>query len=154
MLTPSGSAERTVWRIPRRSSTAGATALAAPFAQSITTSWPKRLAARDDSDEVLGIGLERVRVRLERAEPGSGEDAALAPRWLAVRRARPFAGASRPSRRSSSSWMAISSSVGELGAAGPEQLDAVVAEGVVRGRDHRGRDPAVGREPGEARASG
>ena len=40
--------------------------------------------------------------------------------------------------------------VGQLEAAGREELDAVVGERVVRGRDHRRRAAALGREQGDA----
>ena len=113
---------------PRRSKTPGATAEAAPLAQSSTTAQAVEPAAlerrprggRRSASTAAGLGGEPSRRRRRSGRAGGR------------------AGVARAAASSSSSTAASASS-GSLVPPGAEQLDAVVGEGVVRGRDHRRR---------------
>ena len=137
MLVPSGLARRcAVTSAPSAANTPGATLEAAPLAQSSTTRRPS--SRRPSSDGPPGGSGRR------RPPPASRDDASRPRgRWARPRPVDPGSGRARPRSAASTSTV-------ELGAAGAEQLDAVVVEGVVGGRDHRRRQPralGAGRPP-------
>ena len=105
----------------------GASADAAPLAQSTTTRSP---SSRRPSSE-------RPRGGRRRRRPGSGSSAQPSH---AVRRSGAPGPVPGPGSRSSSASMAASIGSVSFGPAGGEQLDAVVGEGVVGGGDDRRRD--------------
>ena len=133
------------WRArprPRRARTSGATVDAAPLAQSTTTRMPVEVASLEHV-RPDGRRSRRARVGLVRQPPDTVADGR--------RRRRPPRGSST---RPSSSSMAASVASGSLSAPGREELDAVVGEGVVRCRDHRGRTAPLRRRARPPRAWG
>ena len=90
---------------------------------------------------------DRQVVDVGRPETGLGPDSCPTP-WPSRRRG-PLTVGSRT--RSSSSSMAASVSALSLVPTGGEQLDAVVGEGIVGGRDHRRGDVPLRRQPGQGR---
>ena len=133
MLTPSGSQAVISCSMPSCAKTSGATVEAAPLAQSTST---------------RSVG------HLDRRAAAAGDPGRIA---LARRRR---AGATRPRRRRSAAARsslhqrldAVLFLVLELEPVRAEQLDAVVGEGVVRGRDDGAEARALlAHEPGDAR---
>ena len=127
MFTPSGSAGRSTSPPPRaRRRPPGRRSLAAPLAQSSTTDSPSSRRPLEGRRQVVGVVV---------AAPGSAPSRRPAAHGRAAgrRRGRPASGLElgldRPPPTSAVS----------LVPPGAEELDAVVGEGVVGGRDHRRR---------------
>ena len=133
MFAPSGDASSTSTVAPSARSAVGATRNAAPFPQSSTTCNPVRWRPSQRR--------RRARRRSRRARCGARS---TRPR----RRHRARARAGSPPARASSCSTCISTDSGNFRPPAREQLDAVVGERVVAGRDHRTRRaPLTGEAP-------
>ena len=103
----------------------------------------ERTGGNDVLDEVLAVPADRGVVEFDRADLGA---------------CRARTGIALGAQGGELEFQPLLDLIGQLGAAGREQLDAVVAEGVVRRRDHGGRHLVVrprGRPPrGSARRRG
>ena len=131
MLVPSGAPSRTDTSAPTSSKSSAATGEAAPLAQSTTM---RRPSSRRPSREPATAASQRVDV------VGDGEHRADAGAGGRVRRP-------QLEHLGHDGLDGRLDLVGELAPAGGEQLDAVVGERVVRGRDDRAGDAGVGRHP-------